>query len=437
MLFEKRKLTELKYASYNPRKALQPGDPEYDKIRRSIQEFGYVDPIIINKDNTIIGGHQRATVLQNIGFDEVDVVVVEVDKTKEKALNIALNKISGEWQMDKLKDLLEELESQIDLGITGFEDDEIIEILAKMDTSTASDDDFDVDDALNDIDEPNAKLGDVYELGDHRLMCGDSTELEDVKKLMNGCLADLIVTDPPYNVNYGEKAKMLDHYQKGHRNTRKILNDNMDDASFYNFLFDMYAVAYINIKEGGVVYVFHSDTERKNFTSSFLDAGFKLSEVLIWVKNSLVLSRQDYHWKHEPIIYGWKEGAGHYFVDDRTQSTVFDDSMVIDKMKKEELADMLKQIISSIQTTTLYENKPQKNDIHPTMKPVSLCGRLIKNSSKPKEIVYEPFGGSGSTLIAAEQLNRKCYCMELDPKYVDVIIKRWEEHAGSKAVKLT
>lgn len=436
MIFKKMNIDQLKYADYNPRKALKEGDPEYEKIKRSIQEFGYVDPIIVNTDDTIIGGHQRATVLKALGYETVDVVVVEIDKTKEKALNIALNKISGEWQMDKLKDLLQELEGQIEIGITGFDDEEIKELLARMDTSEATDDDFDVDEALENITEPKAKRGDIYILGNHRLMCGDSTESKEVAMLMNEQLADVIVTDPPYNVNYGDKAKMMDVYQKGHRNTNHILNDNMDDKAFYNFLFDMYAVAFQNTKPGGTIYVFHSETERINFTNAFITAGFKLSEVLVWVKNSLVLSRQDYHWKHEPIIYGWKEGAGHYFIDDRTQSTVIDQSMNIEKMKKEELVEMLKVIFESAQTTVIYENKPTKNDIHPTMKPVALVGRLIKNSSRPSELVYEPFGGSGSTLIASEQLGRRCNCMELDPKYVDVIIERWEKHTGDKAVKI-
>lgn len=430
-------MNQLKYADYNPRKALRAGDPEYDKIKRSIQEFGYVDPIIINSDNTIIGGHQRVTVMREMGFTEVDVVVVNFDKAKEKALNVALNKISGEWDMEKLKDLMSELETLIDLGLTGFDSEEIEELLAKMDTTEATDDDFDVDQALEEIIEPVAKLGDIYQLGNHRLMCGDSTEINQVQQLMNGCLADLIVTDPPYNVNYGDKAKMLDKYQKGHRNISKILNDHMDDQKFYNFLFDTFSVAYQNTKDGGAIYVFHSDTERINFTSSFINAGFKLSEILIWVKNSLVLSRQDYHWKHEPIIYGWKEGTAHYFIDDRTHSTVFEQASNIDKLKKDELLDMLKEFMSQLKTTVLYENKPTKNDIHPTMKPVSLCGRLIKNSSRMNELIYEPFGGSGSTLIAAEQLGRKCNCMELDAKYVDVIIKRWEENTNGKALKIS
>lgn len=437
MNFEKRIITELKYAEYNPRKMLSAADPEYEKIKRSIQEFGYVDPIIINRDNTIIGGHQRVTVMKDLGFYEVNVIVVDMDKTKEKALNVALNKISGEWDMAKLKELMAELESLIDLGLTGFDSDELEELLAKMDTAEASDDDFNLDEALEEIEVPKSKPGDIFQLGKHRLMCGDSTEMKHVSLLMNGNMADLIVTDPPYNVNYGDKAKMMDKYQKGHRNTNKILNDNMDDQKFYNFLFDAFAVSNQHIKEGGAAYVFHSDTERINFTAAFVNSGYKLSEVLIWVKNSLVLSRQDYHWKHEPILYGWKEGAAHYFIDDRTQSTVFDSSIVVDKLKKDELAEMLKELISNIKTTVLYENKPTKNDVHPTMKPISLCGRFIKNSSRINELVYEPFGGSGSTLIAADQLGRRCNCMELDPKYVDVIIKRWEENTSNKAVKVS
>ena len=433
MQFQKINLDQLVYAQYNPRKSLQPGDIEFEKIRRSIQEFGYVDPIIVNKDYTIIGGHQRATVLKALGYTEVDVVIIEVDKVKEKALNIALNKISGEWQMDKLKELLLELEQQIDLGITGFDEEEFKELLASMDTQQAVDDDFDVDAALEEIEEPTSKRGDIYILGPHRLMCGDSTDPDDVAKLMNGKIADLIVTDPPYNVNFGDKAEMMNQYSKSHRNSNHILNDHMPSDQFYTFLIKMYELAYQFIKPGGAIYVFHSETERTSFSKAFTDVGFKLSQVIIWVKNSLVLSRQDYHWKHEPILYGWKEGTGHYFIDDRTQSTVMDSSENLEKLKKDELLVILKELTTYIQTTILYENKPTRNDVHPTMKPVSLVGRLIKNSSKARELLYEPFGGSGSTMIAADQLDRVCYCMELDPKYVDVIIKRWEEHSGMNA----
>lgn len=431
MQFEKINLEQLVYANYNPRKSLQPGDSEFEKIRRSIQEFGYVDPIIVNKDYTIIGGHQRATVLKALGYESVDVVVVEVDKLKEKALNIALNKISGEWQMDKLKELLLELETQIDLGITGFDDDEFKALLASMDTKQAVDDEFDVEAALEEIEEPKAKRGDVFILGPHRVMCGDSTDPDDVKKLMNGRIADLIVTDPPYNVNYENKIDYHKMFKNDVRKNNAIMNDFMDSDKFFEFLLAMYMIANQHIKPGGVVYVFHSDVERVAFQLSMNAAGFKFSETLIWVKNSFNLSRNDYHWKHEPILYGWKEGAGHYFVEDRTQSTVFDESVNIEKLKKEELIEMLQNILTQLHTTIIYDNKPLRSDIHPTMKPVSLVGKLIKNSSKARDLLYEPFGGSGSTLIAADQLDRECYCMELDPKYVDVIVKRWEEHKNS------
>lgn len=433
MQLNKVDLSDLKYADYNPRKSLQSGDPEYEKIKRSIQEFGYVDPIIVNQDMTIIGGHQRATVLKDMGYQEVDIIIVDVDKVKEKALNIALNKISGEWQMDKLKDLLLELENQIDIGITGFDNEEFKELLAKMDTTNAMDDEFDVEAALEAIEEPISKRGTIYALGNHRLMCGDSTDANDVMELMQGKLADLIVTDPPYNVDYESKIGFREGFQNEHRKNNGILNDHMESQKFYKFLFDMYSLAFDHTKIGGVAYVFHSDSERVNFQSAFLNAGFKFSENLIWVKNTFNLSRHDYHWRHEPILYGWKEGAAHYFIDDRTQATVIDDTQNIEKMKKEELIEILKKIMEDHQSTVIYENKPVKSDLHPTMKPIPLIGKLIKNSSLRNQLVYEPFGGSGSTLIAADQLNRVCYCMELDPRYVDVIVTRWEELTNQKA----
>jgi DNA modification methylase len=335
--------------------------------------------------------------------------------------------------MDKLKDLLLELEQQIDLGMTGFDDEEFKELLASMDTQQAVDDDFDVDAALEEIEEPKSKRGDIYILGPHRLMCGDSTDPEDVAKLMNGHLGDLIVTDPPYNVNYENKIDYHKMFKNDTRKNNAIMNDHMDSDKFFDFLLAMYMLASKHTKPGAAIYVFHSDIERVSFQLAFTTAGFKFSENLIWVKNSFNLSRNDYHWKHEPILYGWKEGAGHYFVDDRTQSTIFDDSVNIEKLKKEELVQMLNGIMEQIKTTIIYDNKPLRSDIHPTMKPVSLVGKLIKNSSKARQLLYEPFGGSGSTLIAADQLDRVCNCMELDPKYVDVIVKRWEEHSGMTA----
>lgn len=393
MNIQKIKIESLKPAEYNPRKDLKPEDEEYQKIKKSITEFGYVAPVIVNSNMTVIGGHQRLKVLKELGYTEVECVVVDLDPKKEKALNIALNKISGDWDNDKLEELLAELkQTDIDMDITGFSFDEVDEIL--KDITGSKEDDFDLDQALDEIEEPISKRGDVWILGKNRLMCGDSTQKEDVMHLMNSQEADMLLTDPPYNVDYeGKTSEAL-----------KIENDNMSETEFYNFLLDSFKNMFDSIKYGGSAYVFHADTEGLNFRNAFKSCGFKLAQCLVWVKNTFVMGRQDYQWRHEPILYGWKPGAGHYFVDNRKQSTV------------------------------LEFDKPSRNAEHPTMKPVDLLVYLIKNSSKENDLILDLFGGSGSTLIAAEQTQRRCYTMELDPKYCDVIIKRWENLTGEKAI---
>lgn len=440
---EKRKLTELRAAEYNPRKTLTPEDSEYQKIKRSIEEFGYVDPIIINEDGTIIGGHQRTTVLKDLGYEEVDVVVVDLDKQKEKALNIALNKITGEWDELKLKDLLLDLDlGDYDITFTGFEQKDLTELVDSLAVEPETvDDEFDEEEALEQISEPVTRLGDVWILGRHRLMCGDSTSQEDVVILMNGEMADLIVTDPPYNVNYGDKAEMLDTYLpgKGHRNTSHIKNDNMDNVSFYQFMLQIYQSAYEFMRAGAAIYVFHAESTGHIFRQAFLDAGLKLAQCLIWEKNNFVLGRQDYQWRHEPCLYGWKEGAAHYFINDRTQDTVIlEDDIDFEAMKKSELVAYLEELRRKYKDriSVIYENKPTRNDIHPTMKPIALMGKFITNSSKSGWNVLDLFGGSGSTLMAAEQLGRNAYLMELDEKFCDVIVKRWEEYTGQSAVRI-
>lgn len=440
---EKRKLNELVAADYNPRKALTPEDSEYQKIKRSIEEFGYVDPIIINEDGTIIGGHQRCTVLKDLGYEEVDVVVVSLDKQREKALNIALNKITGEWDELKLKDLLLDLDlGDYDISLTGFESEELTDLVDRLAIEPeAIDDDFDGEAVLEDIVEPKTKLGDVWKLGRHRLMCGDSTSQEDVATLMRGEMADLIITDPPYNVNYGDKADMLDTYlQKGHRNNSRIKNDNMDNESFYSFMLQIYQSAYEFMRDGAAIYVFHAESTGHIFRQAFLDAGLKLAQCLIWEKNAFVLGRQDYQWRHEPCLYGWKEGAAHYFISDRTQDTVIlEDDVDFESMKKADLIAYIEDMHRKYkdQTSVIYENKPTRNDIHPTMKPVTLIGRLMSNSSKSGWNVLDLFGGSGSTLMAAEQLGRTAFLMELDEKFCDVIVKRWEEYTGQSAIRIS
>lgn len=442
MQIEKVKLSSLSSAQYNPRVRLRPGDAEYEKLKRSIETFGYIDPIIINADGTIIGGHQRFYVLQDLGYDEIDVVKLNLDENEERALNVALNKISGEWDEEKLKDLLKGLKlDDYDFTLTGFEENELDELISNLEIpETADDDDFEVEEEYENIEVPKTKRGDIYILGNHRLMCGDSTNAEDVAELMDGEFADLIVTDPPYNVNYGDKAEYLDEYLgKGHKNQKKIKNDNMDEASFYHFLLDAFISAYNIMKAGAPIYVFHGENEGITFRTAFRDANLKQSQCLIWEKNSFVLGRQDYQWRHEPILYGWKEGAAHYFVDDRTQDTVIiDDAVDYKHMSKQELLAYVDELHRNLKdkTTVIYENKPSRNDVHPTMKPISLVGKLIKNSSRVGENVADLFGGSGSTLMAAEQLQRKAYIMELDEKFCDVIVRRWEEYTGEKAIKI-
>lgn len=380
-------------ATYNPRKDLKPDDAEYIKIKNSIVKFGFVSPLVINKDMTVIGGHQRLKVLKDLGITEVECIVVDLDKTNEKALNIALNKIQGDWDEDKLEALLQELKlEEFDMNLTGFDFDEVDEIL--NDINGTKEDNFDVDSAYEEIEEPITKPGDIWILGNHRLMCGDSTHKDDIMRLMNNQDADMLLTDPPYNVDYvGKTAEAL-----------KIKNDNMDDNQFYEFLRKVFENMYIVTKEGASIYVFHADTEGINFRKAFKDAGFKLAECLIWKKDCFVMGRQDYQWQHEPILYGWKEGTAHYFINDRTQSTI------------------------------LEFDRPKQSTLHPTMKPIDLIAKLIKNSSKENDIILDLFGGSGSTIIAAEQLNRNCYTMELDPKYCDVIVKRWETLTNKEAI---
>lgn len=378
----------------------------------------------------------------DLGYEEVDVIIVSLDKQREKALNIALNKITGEWDELKLRDLLIDLDlGDYDISLTGFEQKDLTELIDKLTVEPeAIEDEFNEEEALKQA-QSMTKRGDIWQLGRHRLMCGDSTEVSDLAILMGGEMADLIVTDPPYNVNYGDKAQMLDEYLpgKGHRNINHIKNDNMDNRSFYSFLLATYQSAYEFMRAGAVIYVFHAESTSHLFRQAFIDAGLKLSQCLIWEKNTFVLGRQDYQWRHEPVLYGWKEGAAHYFINDRTQDTVIlEDDIDFESMKKNELIVYLEELRRKYQnqTSVIYENKPTRNDIHPTMKPIPLIGKFITNSSKSGWNVLDLFGGSGSTLIAAEQLGRTAFLMELDEKFCDVIIKRWEDYTGQRAEKI-
>ena len=385
-------ITDLKAAEYNPRKALKPGDPEYEKIKRSIETFGFADPVVVNKDMTIIGGHQRVTVAKDIGYTEVPCAIVDLDKTQEKALNIALNKITGEWNKELLADLIEELQSSdFDAGLTGFDPPEIEQLMSQVHDKDIEEDDFNVDEELS---KPAiTKQGDIWILGRHRLICADSTLPETFDRLMNGRKANLVVTDPPYNVNYEGTAG-------------KIKNDKMSEEQFEKFLFAAYVNMEQNMESDASIYVFHSDSHGLAFRKAFEEAGFYLSGCCIWKKQSLVLGRSPYQWQHEPVLYGWKKDGKHEWYSDRKQSTIWE-----------------------------YD-RPKKNDLHPTMKPIALVAYPIKNSSVQGCVVLDPFGGSGSTLMACEQTKRICYTCELDEKYADVIVERYALEYGTDEIKL-
>ncbi len=361
----------------NPRN----NDEAIKAVANSIREFGFKVPIVITSDNVIIAGHTRLKASVSLGLEEVPCIVADdLNEAQIKAFRLADNKTAELATWDLLR--LEEELAGIDMDMLQFGFEEMEELLP----DNAADDDFDIDDEIPEI--PFSEIGDIYELGPHRIMCGDSTDAKQVETLLDGNTVDMLFTDPPYNVDYEGTAG-------------KIKNDKMEDNTFYLFLYSAFQNMYNHTKPGGAIYVCHADTEGLNFRNAFKNSGFKLAECLIWVKNALVLGRQDYHWRHEPILYGWKEGAAHYFVDDRSQDTIWE------------------------------YNKPRKNEEHPTMKPLELVGKAISNSSRRHESVLDLFGGSGSTMIAADQLDRKSYLMELDEKFIDVIVKRYIKHKAS------
>lgn len=388
LIMRKVKVADLIPADYNPRADLKPGDKEYEKIKHSIEKFGFVEPLVWNeRTGHIVGGHQRYKILVADGVEEIDCVVVNLSIEEEAALNSSLNKSQGDWDYDKLPDFFNMiLEYGGDLEDTGFDMAEIEEIMKPTMEESIEDDNFDVDEELS---KPTmSKQGDVWLLGNHRLIVGDSTKAETYDKLMDGKKANLVVTDPPYNVNYEGTAG-------------KIKNDNLEDSKFYQFLLDAFKCAESVMADDASIYVFHADTEGLNFRKAFNDAGFYLSGCCIWEKPSLVLGRSPYQWQHEPVLYGWKKKGKHQWYASRKETTIW------------------------------KYDKPKKNTDHPTMKPIPLLAYPIMNSSLSNCIVLDMFGGSGSTLIACEQTNRICYTIELDEKYADVIVKRYIEQVGS------
>ena len=393
---------KLKPSKYNPRKDLKPGDPEYEKLRRSIEEFGYVEPVIWNKrTGNIVGGHQRYKVLTALGYKEIDCVVVDLDEQREKALNVALNKISGEFDIPLLTDLLMDLnEDGFDVSLTGFDAAEIDELFRDKTTANVKEDNFDTEKAIAEIKTPVTKKGDIWVLGSHRLMCGDSTMLSDVQKLMNGQKARFVFTDPPWNVDYGSDTRHPSW------KPRQILNDKMSTEEFGAFLLRAFNCMREISEVGCMTYVVMSAQEWGSLMNVMREAGYHWSSTIIWKKDSLVLSRKDYHTQYEPIWYGWLEGTRLCPLKDRKQSDVWEIP------------------------------RPKVSEEHPTMKPVSLVAKAMLNSSHIGDLTLDLFGGSGTTMIAAQQTGRVCFMMELDSKYCDVIVKRYVSQFGADSVFL-
>lgn len=419
-----------------------------DKVAESIKEFGFKNPIIVDGDNILIAGHTRYLAAKKLKLKEVPVIkVTDLSPEQVKAFRITDNKTSefAGWDYGLLAQEFDDLKgSGFDLLLTAFAEEEINAIMDDNEiiTSDIVEDDFDMNETLSQP-EPTAKEGNIWQLGKHRLMCGDSTSHKDVGLLMGGEKADMVFTDPPYNVAYEGKTE----------DALKIQNDSMGDKQFYQFLYDVYETMLDVTKEGGGIYVCHADSEGANFRMAMKDVGWELKQCLVWVKNVLVMGRQDHHWKHEPILYGWKPGAAHCWYGGRKQTTVLQAGPTVDikpvaggfelivdvginniviKVPEYEVVSVIDDSLTSI----WYFDKPLRNAEHPTMKPIGIPARAIRNSSRYNDIVLDTFGGSGSTLIAAEQTGRQCRMMELDPIYCDVIINRWEEFTGEKAVLL-
>lgn len=358
-------------------------------VANSISQFGFKVPVVVDRENVIVCGHTRYKAAQKLGLKTIPCIIAD-DLTPDQinAFRLTDNKTAElvDWDMSKLEEELQGLAGDFDMEDFGFKELEMLD-----EPSEIADDDF--DDAPPE--EPKAKRGDLYQLGEHRLLCGDATDQNDVERLLGaGAQADLYLTDPPYNVAYVGKTK----------DALTIQNDKMADGDFRQFLVDAFSAADAVMKQGAAFYIWHADSEGFNFRGACNDIGWKVRQCLIWNKNSMVLGRQDYQWKHEPCLYGWKDGTSHNWYSDRSQTTVID------------------------------MDKPSRSADHPTMKPVPLFAYQIQCSTKPGDIVYDSFGGSGTTLIACEQLQRKAMIMELDPRYVDVIIKRWETLTGKSAV---
>lgn len=399
-------------------------DEKYKKLVNSLQEnpeMTALRELLVFEQGgkfVIIGGNMRYRAMKELGYTQAICKVIPPSAPIEalKAYIIKDNSGFGEWDLDLLANEWDACQLE-GWGI------DLPDIDLQTEPEEAEEDNYDIDSNLPK--KPVSKLGDIYKLGRHRLVCGDATIKEHMDALMDGKSANAYITDPPYNVDYVGKTK----------DALKIDNDKMADDQFLEFLIKAFTNADSVMKPGAAYYIWHADSEGYNFRTAAIRVGWRLRQTLIWAKNSLVMGHQDYQWKHEPCLYGWKDGASHYFTKDRTQTTIQSEDFDIEKLTRDELRELLQDILQ-LPSTIIEEDKPLRSAEHPTMKPVKLIGRIMKNSTRANDIIVDNFGGSGTTIIAAEQLARTCYMMELDPIYCDVIIKRWEDYTGEQAEHL-
>jgi len=406
---------ELSPAEYNPRHWSEEARTE---LRKSLKEFGFTTPIVVNKaenrEGVIIGGNFRHSIAKELDMDKIPVTYVEIpDIKREKELNLRLNKNQGEFDFDMLSEFEEGVLEEV-----GFDDEELDDIFQE---EHETDDDFDVEEEVEEIDEPNASTGDIYKLGPHRLMCGDAADRDDVKELMGGDKAEMVFTDPPYNVNYSGQ---------GENTSTTITNDDQPEEKFRELLNDWFQNYDEFLKESGPLYTCYASSTHPEFEDALNNAGFTVKNQIVWVKKPASMGWGDYRWKHEPIFYAAREGKATNYYGDRKQYTTWEE-----KLSDEELLKKVKRIIKKDERggSTVWRLHRDSNYEHPTQKPIQLCTIPIRNSSTRDDIVMDLFGGSGSTLIAAEKMNRACYMMELEPEYVDVIISRWEDFTGQQA----